>query len=114
MKLSADKKMLHLQVDGEFDAAGTEQLIRDIAELRRDLVPGVPATWKAAFDADVGIDQEDKPGVSVWRRSDGTVRLAMRHRGIGWLSFTLDERTARALADAIIGAGGDASKFVSH
>ncbi|MDM0003908.1 hypothetical protein QTI51_04005 [Variovorax sp. J22G73] len=101
MKLSADKKKLQLQIEGEFDAAGVEQLIRDLAELRRDMQPGVPATWEAAFQADCGVEQEDKPGVSVGQRLDGTFRLAMRHRGLGWLSFQLDQRTASALAEFI-------------
>lgn len=82
-------------------AAELDTLIRRLALMRADLTPAVPATRGGLADTqDVLI--ENGQGMTIALRTNGDFRLWLRHRGLGWLAWEIDARTARGMADYIV------------
>lgn len=101
MKLNREKTLAHLEINGELDAQGLDALVRQLALLRADMTPPVPATRDAMEDAGEPVLIEDKPGLIIAARLDGGFRLWLRHRGLGWLGYQIDDQAAVGLANFV-------------
>lgn len=113
MKLTDDKRTVELDIRGAYTAQQLESLLQKLALLRADMAPQVPHT-RAQVDADVLV--EDKPGLVIAQRRDGGFRLWLRHRGYGWLTYQIDDRSAAGAANFIRSktAGVEAIDFVGN
>lgn len=82
-----------------FDAPGVEQVIQNLAQARMklpedvtpDLDPG--ARMEAIFDPRWRTDRLEEPPVAA---------LALRHPGLGWVSFAFPAHEARALSQSLL------------
>ncbi|MET3517819.1 hypothetical protein ABIC63_005624 [Pseudacidovorax sp. 1753] len=105
---STSSASAQLNIEGSFSAMELEDLIHRLAEMRAEMTPEVPNTKAAAVDAGCSMLQEDRPSITAAVRVDGTLRIAMRNRGIGWLAAIVDERTAHALGQYMVNATTEA------
>lgn len=112
MKINSDCTSATLSVTGDFNAAQLDQLLRDLAMLRADLLPEVPA-HRDGISQDTPVLVEDKPGLNIAARQDGGFRLWLRHRGYGWLAYQVDNQTAVGVAGYINSRAGPAIDLVS-
>ena|SRR5258706_15727100 len=81
-----------------------DQLIEQLAETRNRMSPPVP------LDADMeraGLIQID-PSLLMGQVTDGTIRLGLRHGGLGWCVFDLSRANAATLRDFLAKRTGDA------
>ena len=91
-----DKALAHMT----FDAATLEGLIRRLGECRATM------TETVADELDPGSRLEVLP-FPAWKVPDthsgpsGTLLLALRHPGLGWLGFLLEEARARQIGTAL-------------
>ncbi|KTT14738.1 hypothetical protein NS331_22570 [Pseudacidovorax intermedius] len=97
-----------MQIKGDFSAADLEDLIYRLAKARAQIAPEVPSTREAALEAGVAMMEEDRPSITAAVRVDGTLRIAMRNRGIGWLAAIVDPHTARALGQYMVNSTAEA------
>jgi hypothetical protein len=51
--------------------------------------------------ADATVLIEDKPGLVIAARQGGGFRMWLRHRGLGWTGYQIDDQTASGLANFI-------------
>ena len=105
MKINSERTRAALSITGEFSAAQLDQLLRDLALLRADLLPAVPEQL-AGIGEETLVLVEDKPGLNIAARRGGGFRLWLRHRGYGWLAYQLDDQTAVGVASYISSRAG--------
>lgn len=94
MKLSADFTSAELDIHETLDATQLDALLRQLALLRAQMTPSVPATREELEESNTNVLMEDKPALNIAARQDGGFRLWMRHRGYGWLAYQIDNLTA--------------------
>lgn len=99
--------VLEMHEDGKllahmlFDGASTELLIENLAKARSALLEEVPQM----LDPGARLTPLVSP---AWRVPDthtgpsGTVLLALRHPGLGWVSFLLEEARSREIGQALV------------
>ena len=107
--LSEDKQtaVVEMREDGNplahmiFDAATLEDAIHKLAQARAELADEVPQS----LDPGSRLSAIRFP---AWRVPDthngpsGTMALALRHPGLGWLSFLLEEGRSREIGQALL------------
>lgn len=93
MKINEAKTHATIKIDGDLSTQQLEQLMRDLALLRAQMQPEVPATLQA-LNVDTNVLIEDQPALNIALRQIGGFRLWLRHKGYGWLAYQIDERTA--------------------
>jgi hypothetical protein len=107
MRVSEDKLVATLELQGAYGAEELERLIADLSALRSQMLPAVPMTPGARFEgreedpaaARAGGD----PFVQVAVMREGVTRFWVRHCGLGWFGFNLPVDRARTLAQYILG-----------
>jgi len=106
MRVSEDKLVATLELQGAYRAEELEKLIADLSALRSQMLPAVPMTPGARFEgpedpaaARAGGD----PFVQVAVMREGVTRFWVRHCGLGWFGFNLPVDRARTLAQYILG-----------
>lgn len=113
MKLSKDKKTLHISLNKSFTATEIESLISEIAHLRAKMTPTVPNTLP---DMEEKILEQEEPSVLTGRLKKGGIRLYLSNAGLGWLAFTLTLSQSIALRDffsANVSESNGAANFFS-
>lgn len=91
------KPLAHMFVD----ASSLEEVIERLGDLRAHMAEGVPLD----LDPCSRIKATSFPS---WRipdthsGPDGTVLFALRHPGLGWIGYILDEATARGQGRALL------------
>ncbi|MGO4609427.1 hypothetical protein AB4142_24090 [Variovorax sp. 2RAF20] len=102
--LNSDASEVTLHLDGKLSAHELEDLIHRLAELRAAMNPAVPDTRAAALAANSAMLEEDRPSITAAVRLDGSLRISMRNRGIGWVAAIVERRTAHALGRYMVEA----------
>lgn len=100
MKLNDDKNTASVQIDAQLDAKELDALIRKLALLRAAMTPSV-SSHRSTEVLEAGTLVEEAQNSTISLRREGGFRLWLRHRGLGWLGWNMDERTARSMADFI-------------
>lgn len=102
----AGEAVLQMELDGKpmvhqlQDESGLSALIDQLAALRASMAEEVPRE----LDPGARLVAVTDP---VWRSQDSKTPgfaklLALRHPGLGWLTFLLPEKEARALAEFLL------------
>jgi hypothetical protein len=92
MKLNKDATRATINIQGEYSAAELEDLITQIAMARSVMLPPVPDTRPdPAGNIDKPILMESECAISAALRRDGSMRLWLRNRGIGWCNTHAEE-----------------------
>ena len=94
MKLNTDHTRAQLSIQTELDAAGVEQLIRQLALLRSQMEPGVPSypgdnTPTLSHDGPALLMDKPQP--------DGSVTIRLCSPGLGWTSWRLPAADVQTL-----------------
>ena len=116
LQLSPDKQLLTISINENqrqllyvtATAAEVEQLIRQLAERRREMNPEVPKTLPEGQQITGEIDP-------IWAlpshpKAPDKV-LMIRHFGMGWLSFLFPAASALKLANGLSGRGTEQTVF---
>ena len=74
-----------------------DQLLHDLAQLRNQMAPVVPQDMRELGQ----VVTQHNPHVSIARGSYGLIVMGVRHRALGWCLFTLDQRSAASIRDAL-------------
>lgn len=96
---------IRLEQDGEtlgevrLDAAAAEQHVQQVAEQRAGLADEVPAKLKSGSPLTATFD----PVWQVQGAEGGVVIMALRHPGLGWLSFALPPEEVEPFTNALRG-----------
>lgn len=113
-RLSGDAATVDLTLEGRFTGPELEGLIADLAVLRNQMSPEVPRecpTRETVGDQNVSV--QDDPDFQLRLLRDGSIRLWIRSRGLGWLVFNIPVSNACAMRDYLVantpkdGATGD-------
>ena len=80
------------------NASDLDRLIHMISVLRSQMDPPVPAT---PHDAEVSMTTAPSSWVALAKRQHGKRPLLVRHPGLGWIGFLLDDDSAAALAASL-------------
>lgn len=104
ISLNPDASEATLHLEGKLSALELELLIHRLAELRATMHPAVPDTRSAALAANSSMLEEDRPSITAAVRMDGTLRISMRNRGIGWIAAIVERQTAHALGRYMVEA----------
>ena len=99
--LNEEKTLAKVHINADLSASELDKLLRKLALLRADMTPAVPATREELEHADMAVLTEDKPGLIIRALKAGGFRLWLRHRGFGWLTYEIDQRSAVTLADYV-------------
>ena len=102
MKLEGNEKSCAVHVAANLDAAGMDDLISRLAELRAGMAPAVPMALpnsKSVAATNTPVSLEDEPAISAKLMSDGRPRLFFRNKGFGWLAFDLAKTDAAVVRD---------------
>lgn len=105
MRVSEDKLVATIDLQGAYRADEVEKLIADLSALRAKMLPAVPMTpCPGASDGDPAAARAGgDPCVQVAVMRDGLTRFWVRHEGLGWFGFNLPVERARTLAQYILG-----------
>ena len=102
MKLSSDKRTLALEIRGPHTAEQLDVLIRKLAALRADMLPGVPASrTELGEQSNDGVLLEKEPSLSMAALRAGGFRLWVRNRGLGWLAYEITDQVAMSIHSLI-------------
>jgi len=111
MKINDAKTHAAIKIDGEMSTQAVEQLMRDLALLRGQMLPQVPV--KIEESATNALTQSDAD-IAAWLSTDGEVRLAARHLGYGWLVFSFSSRRAGQIGQGLVRlAGGEVIDLIT-
>ncbi len=114
MRLSADNRLAQVELAAELDSAGVESLIRELAELRAQMLPPV-AAHRRDLDAEHAVLIESEPGLFIAARASGGFRLWVRNRGFGWVAYEIGSGEAVGLARYILSrTGGEGVDLIGH
>ena len=104
MHLTSDKRLAQLEINGAYDAAQLEILIRELSEVRAAMEPPIPKAPPARSDGEdaAAIRAQGDPVVQVAVLRDGHTRFWVRHNGLGWFGFNLPVERASMLANVIL------------
>ena len=97
---SREHVVIELSMDGkplghiELDSASVEKHIHDLAQQRANLIDPVTPTLDAGSRLEAIVDPRWRVPKPI---EQGRV-LALRHPGLGWLSFVFPDKEARAIA----------------
>lgn len=110
-----DKIQELLQQAQALDAKEMDTLIRKLALLRATMEPSVPQTLEM-LERDGQVLIEDKPTLSIRARQDGGFRIWLRHRGLSWLGYQIDDASAAGMSNFIRKHLGDGPgvNLISH
>jgi hypothetical protein len=98
---SREHVVIELSMDGkplghiELDSASVEKHIHDLAQHRANLIDPVTPTLDAGSRLEAIVDPRWRVPKPI---EQGRV-LALRHPGLGWLSFVFPDKEARAIAE---------------
>ena len=98
---SREHVVIELSMDGkplghiELDSASVEKHIHDLAQHRANLNDPVTPTLDAGSRLEAIVDPRWRVPKPI---EQGRV-LALRHPGLGWLSFVFPDKEARAIAE---------------
>lgn len=98
MKLSDDKRTVHLSIDRDLTSEDLQNLISELARVRARMLPAVPGAPRAG-DLD---SAERVEGFAVRTLSAEYIQLLFRDLGLGWLSIALSIAQACELRDFLI------------
>ena len=101
MELSTDRNTVQLHVEGTHNAAQVESLIRTLALLRSDMLPGVPADKDDQAKGGACAILEKHPALTMAALRGGGFRLWFRNCGLGWLAYEIDNRSAASVRNLI-------------
>ncbi len=101
MELSTDRNTVRLQIEGSHNAAQVESLIRTLALMRADMLPGVPADKDQQDKGGANAIVEKQTTLTMVALRGGGFRLWLRNRGLGWLAYEIDERAATSMRNLI-------------
>ena len=102
LELSADRNTVQLQIHGTHNAALLESLVRTLAPLRAETLPGVPADRDHQIKGGANTIMEKQPALSMAVLRGGGFRLWVRNCGLGWLAYEIDNRCAASVSKLII------------
>ena len=98
---SREHVVIELSMDGkplgyvELDGASVEKHIHDLAQHRANLIDPVTPTLETGSRLEAIVDPRWRVPKPI---EQGRV-LALRHPGVGWLSFVFPDKEARAIAE---------------
>lgn len=75
-----------------------DRLIQMISVLRAQMHPPIPETPR---DAEVSMNTLPPIWAALAKRKNGKRPLLIRHPGLGWIGFLLDDESAAALAASL-------------
>lgn len=104
--LNPDHTAARIEINDDLSAQALDTLIRQLALTRAEMHPPVPATNKT-LEQEVLI--EDMPALNIAARMGGGFRLWLRHRGLNWLGYQIDDATAASLSRFVLKHTGEAS-----
>lgn len=83
---------LRVELSGNFSAEEMDSVLHELAAARSGMAPEVPSRPPENIDLLIQPD----PLFIVRTLADGGIRVYLRHRGFGWIPFTLpaDQREA--------------------
>lgn len=93
----ADRALGHITLD----ASGLEELIHRLGEIRQQMTDEVPTE----LDPQFRIQVVHQPAWRVPEKHNGpkqTAMLVLRHPGLGWLAFHLEQDRAASIAKHIV------------
>lgn len=99
-----DRAGLSLLKDGKpiiqlsLDAGELDDLIRTLGRLRA----GLPEPVTTELDPNSRVEAVVMSGISIKTNDDGTHELVLRHPGLGWLSFAMNEATRKRLGRGLV------------
>lgn len=101
MELSTDRNTVRLHIEGVHNAAQVESLIRTLALMRTDMLPGVPVDKDKQDKGGANAIVEKQPMLTMVALRSGGFRLWLRNRGFGWLAYEIDDRAATSMRNLI-------------
>jgi hypothetical protein len=96
VKLSSDSTTLTADVSGTYTASQLEQVITSLMSFRAQMEPQVPETLALLkTQPETSVISDDEPFIQIKLKTDGTIRLWIRLRGLGWIALNCTaEQTA--------------------
>lgn len=83
-------------LSGEFTADEVEELLMGLAKLRSGMLPEVPQE-PPGIDSPKELLPQPDASFRIRTRSNGGLRVWLRHAGFGWIPFELGADEAKAL-----------------
>jgi hypothetical protein len=115
MRVSEDKRLATIELEGSYEASELEKLIKELCALRAQLLPAVPMSPGAMLTGDPAAARAGgDPCVQVAVMRDGMTRFWVRHAGLGWFGFNLPVERARMLAQYILGIAEPGDSFAGN
>jgi hypothetical protein len=105
MKLNAARTMATLSIRGSFNTARVEKIIGDLLVLRASMEPPVPYDPPSRDDPnqdDTYVSVQNDPHLQLGRRRDESLRLYLRHQGLGWMVYEIPASKARGIRDFLV------------
>lgn len=104
IRTDSDSTAAHLQISASLDAAGLEDLIRQLAMARAAMSPPVPMNPEDMIGGSAASLVQDATSLAAEPpRSDGQVTLRLRSEGLGWIGWRLHADHCHALRDFLNG-----------
>lgn len=98
MQLTEDGMRLRLHLDGEFTAAGLQDLVLRLGSVRKEMLPPVPRTQQDNGGAQIACTTEALSEFAADHADqEGTQVLRFRSERFGWLGWALSNAHAKAL-----------------
>ena len=83
--------------DTLLDAAGTNDLLQALGEIRSKMDSSIPNVLATTAN----MPSHFEPATAIGMSTDGSLLIALRHAGFGWLCFDFGLTAAARLRDAI-------------
>ena len=99
---TADGSTIRLDINADYDTVALDELIHQLAMARASMTPAIPLSRDSAIEDGSLATIEDGGSAVIARRQSGGFRLWLRHSGLGWMAWEIDNRFARGMADYIV------------
>lgn len=96
-----DCKSASVKINQVFSARELGALIISLMEVRSHLEPPVSLDRPGPEDDELVLIEND-PALTMGQRADGSFRLWVRNRGVGWMGFEISQQKAATLRDFLI------------
>ena len=100
--LADDKASVRLKIEGSLSTSEVESLIADLALVRGRMIPEVTRKNPLLDPGEPNISIQDDPDFQLRLLRDGSIRLWIRNRGLGWLIFNIPVNNACTMRDYLI------------